>query len=193
MNTETIIEFFRKTGDILNMLVDICKDAWAQPHTPTLLAVAVGAFVLLVILRKIRNHFKPIKLFNNRVGEVEVSRKALDELVQSVCYSLGALNRPDVKIYIKRGKLCMSVSLKLESGQKLTDATGEIQTALTSAFREHMGVEKLGKIDVRILGFKGLVYKPTNKFLPPVKDDKDELLDETNPVIDIVDNPTKQS
>ena len=87
----------------------------------------------------------------------------------------------------------MTVSLKLESGQKLTDATGEIQTALTSAFREHMGVEKLGKIDVRILGFKGLVYKPTNKFLPPVKDDEDELLDETNPVIDIVDTPTKQS
>ena len=192
MNTESIIEFFKKTGEVLNTLVEICKNAWAQPHTPTLLAIAVGAFVLLIIWRKIHNHFKPIKLYNNRVGEVEVSRRALDELVQSVCYSLGALNRPDVKIYIKRGKLCMIVSLKLESGQKLTDATGEIQTALTSAFREHMGVEKLGKIDVHILGFKGLVYKPANKFLPPVKDDGDEILDETNPVIDIVDNSTKQ-
>ncbi len=173
------------------MVVEICKNAWSQPNTPMLLGVAAGAVVLLVLMRKIRNHFKPIKLFNNRVGEVEVSRKALDELVQSVCYSLGALNRPDVKIYIKRGKLCMTVSLKLESGQKLTDATGEIQTALTSAFREHMGVEKLGKIDVRVLGFKGLVYKPANKFLPPVKDEKDEILDDANPVIDIVDTANK--
>ncbi len=191
MKTETIIEFLQKAGDILNMLVEICKNAWSQPNTPMLLGVAASAVVLLVLMRKIRNHFKPIKLFNNRVGEVEVSRKALDELVQSVCYSLGALNRPDVKIYIKRGKLCMTVSLKLESGQKLTDATGEIQTALTSAFREHMGVEKLGKIDVRVLGFKGLVYKPANKFLPPVKDDKDEILDDVNPVIDIVDTANK--
>ncbi len=191
MKTETIIEFLQKAGDILNMVVEICKNAWSQPNTPMLLGVAAGAVVLLVLMRKIRNHFKPIKLFNNRVGEVEVSRKALDELVQSVCYSLGALNRPDVKIYIKRGKLCMTVSLKLESGQKLTDATGEIQTALTSAFREHMGVEKLGKIDVRVLGFKGLVYKPANKFLPPVKDEKDEILDDANPVIDIVDTANK--
>ena len=61
MNTETIIEFFKRTNDILNMLVDICKDAWAQPHTPALLAIAVGAFALLIVWRKIRNHFKPIK------------------------------------------------------------------------------------------------------------------------------------
>ena len=123
---------------------------------------------------------------------MEVSRKALDELVQSVCYSLGALNRPSVKIFLKRGKLCMTVALKLESGQTLTSATGEIQQALTTAFREHLGVEKLGKIDVRVIGFKGLIYKPANKFLPPVKDETpDAVFDESNPVIDIVDTSNK--
>ena len=110
----------------------------------------------------------------------------------SLVFDSGFMNvdvkNPDVKIYVKRGRLNMIVSLKLESGQKLTDATGEIQTALTSAFRDHMGVEKLGKIDVRVLGFKGLIYKPTNKFLPPVKD---EPLDES-PIIDIVDPSDKK-
>ena len=188
MDSQSIQNFFNEAHHILNMIIDICKEAWAQPNAPIMLAVAFAIVVVLVLWRKIKNHFKPIKLFNNRVGEVEVSRKALDELVQSVCYGLGALNRPDVKIYVKRGRLNMIVSLKLESGQKLTDATGEIQTALTSAFRDHMGVEKLGKIDVRVLGFKGLIYKPTNKFLPPVKD---EPLDES-PIIDIVDPSDKK-
>ncbi len=191
MKIDSLIEIFHKVDDILDMLVEICKNAWSHPHTPTLLGIATGAFVLLIAIRAIKHHLKPIKLFNNRIGEVEVSRKALDELVQSVCYSLGALTRPVVKIYIKRGKLCVSVALKLESGQKLTDATGEIQTALTTAFREHMGVEKLGKIDVRVLGFKGLIYKPAHKFLPPVKDENEEILDATNPVIDLVDTPKK--
>ena len=157
----------------------------------------MAAFILLIILRKIKNYRKPIKLFDNRVGVVEVSRKALDELVQSVCYSLGALNRPDVDIYTRRGRLCMSVSLKLESGQKLTDATAEIQSALTSAFREHLGVEKLGRIDVRVLGFKGLIYKPTTKFLPPApeiddEEDDDVLFSEKNPVINSVDDSKRE-
>lgn len=193
MNIESVHEFFKKVTEVLNIIFEIFKEAWKQPHAPEILTVCAGLIIVLILWRKISNYYRPIKLFNNRVGEVEVSRKALDELVQSVCYSLGALNRPDVKIYTKRGRLCMTVSLKLESGQKLTDATGEIQTALTSAFREHMGIEKLGKIDVRVLGFKGLVYKPTNKFLPPIKDEADNIIDESNPVIDIVDNPTKQA
>ena len=85
----------------------------------------------------------------------------------------------------------MTVSLKVESGQKLTDAAGEIQQALTTAFREHMGVEKLGKIDVKIIGFRGLVYKPTEKFLPPIKDDNETILDKESPVIDIIDTSAK--
>ena len=91
----------------------------------------------------------------------------------------------------------MSVSLKLESGQKLTDATAEIQSALTSAFREHLGVEKLGRIDVRVLGFKGLIYKPTTKFLPPApeiddEEDDDVLFSEKNPVINSVDDSKRE-
>ena len=192
MDTNDIHNFLESAKNFFSECAEICKEAWQQPHAPALLCGALAALALIIIIRKLRRHFRPIKLFNNRAGEVEVSRKALYELVQSVCYGLGALNRPDVKIYLRRGRLCMTVSLKLESGQKLTDAAGEIQTALTSAFREHMGVEKLGHIDVRIVGFKGLIYKPANKFLPPLKDKPEEVLDESNPVIDIVDTPNKQ-
>ena len=182
-------EIVSKTADIVNSTVEFIKIVWAQPNAPEMLGAALAALVL--IIRKAKAAYRPIKLFDNRAGVVEVSRKALDELVQSVCYSLGALNRPDVKIYTRRGRLCMNVALKLESGQSLTDATAQIQTALTSAFREHLGVEKLGRIDVRVTGFKGLIYKPASKFLPPANvddDSADVLLSSSNPIIDSVDS-----
>ena len=184
-------EIVSKTADIVNSTVEFIKIVWAQPNAPEMLGAALAALVLLVIIRKAKAAYRPIKLFDNRAGVVEVSRKALDELVQSVCYSLGALNRPDVKIYTRRGRLCMNVALKLESGQSLTDATAQIQTALTSAFSEHLGVEKLGRIDVRVTGFKGLIYKPASKFLPPANvddDSADVLLSSSNPIIDSVDS-----
>jgi len=184
-------EIVSKTADIVNSTVEFIKIVWAQPNAPEMLGAALAALALLVIIRKAKAAYRPIKLFDNRAGVVEVSRKALDELVQSVCYSLGALNRPDVKIYTRRGRLCMNVALKLESGQSLTDATAQIQTALTSAFREHLGVEKLGRIDVRVTGFKGLIYKPASKFLPPANvddDSADVLLSSSNPIIDSVDS-----
>ena len=191
MDIQLLTSYLRRIQDAADIFWQICQDAWSQPHTPLLLGIALALALLVVVSRKIRKRFRPIKLFNNKVGEVEVSRKALNELVQSVCFSLGALNRPDVEIFQRRGKLCMTVSLKLESGQKLTEATGEIQTALTTAFREHLGVEKLGKIDVKVLGFKGLIYKPANKFLPPVEDVKSEIIDGKTPVIDVVDSAAK--
>ena len=190
------IDLYIKTAsDWIESFIKVCRVAWEQPHAPALLGSALGVFVLLILIRKFKKRRKPIKLFDNRAGVVEVSRKALDELVQSVCYSLGALNRPDVKIYTVRGRLCMSVALKLESGQRLTDATAEIQTALTSAFREHLGIEKLGRIDVKVIGFKGLIYRPTTKFLPPAPESKDDdvILSDDDPVFNSGDQPKKNS
>ncbi len=177
---QSVSEFFAISFRVL-------KTAWQQPYAPEMFGIAIGILVLLILVRRFNACRKPIKLFDNRAGVVEVSRKALDELVQSVCYSLGALNRPEVEIYTRRGRLGMSVSLKLESGQKLTDATAEIQNALTSAFREHLGVEKLGRIDVKVTGFKGLIYKPSTKFLPPappIQDDDGSILTQSNPLFD---------
>ena len=189
---DNIDAYIKTAGEWIENAIKLVKTAWEQPYAPEMLGGALAAFVLLVLYRKIKNFRKPIRLFDNRAGVVEVSRKALDELVQSVWYSLGALNRPDVEIYTRRGRLNMSVAVKLESGQKLTDATAEIQNALTSAFREHLGVEKLGKIDVKVTGFKGLIYKPTTKFLPPSpeldKNDDDLLLSERDPLFDSVDD-----
>ncbi|MDY6069487.1 MAG: hypothetical protein SPI34_07185, partial [Opitutales bacterium] len=94
-------EFFSDTDNIV----------WAL----ALLAVLFAAALFV----KISNYFKPVRLFTNNSGIVEVSRSALGKLVQSVCYNLGALNKPKVKISLKRRRLNVFVSLKIESEQRL--------------------------------------------------------------------------
>ncbi len=164
----------------MKTFIEICKEAVNQPQASFYFFMVILLVSILIIWRKIRNYNKPLKLFSNISGNVGVTKKALDDLVQSVCYKNGALNRPKVEFKIKRGRLSLTVSLKVESGQKLTETTNTIQNALIKVLREHLGVEKLGNINVKIVGFKGLIYKPTNKFLPEIEtkdDDTNIMLD----------------
>ena len=115
---------------------------WAQPHSKEILAAIVCLIALLIVIRCLKKKFAPIKLFNNSAGVITVTPKALDELVQSVCYSMGALNRPSVKIYVRRGKLCMLVSLKLEMGQKLSEVSAELGSGkIGRDRRENQGLQ----------------------------------------------------
>ena len=152
-------EAYQKTTDYLEKTLQTAKDLWDKPYVKEFLLAVVAILILLVIILKIRKRFAPIKLFNNSAGIVSVTPSALNELVQSVCYSIGTTNRPSVKIYERRGRLCMQVAIKLEMGQKLADVSAILQDELTNACREHLGVEKLGRIDVKIKGFKGVLKK----------------------------------
>ena len=159
-------EVFKKCEDAAIGVADFLEAAWQRPYSKEIL-LAIGALiVLLFIIRAIRKRFEPVKLFNNSAGVVTVTRKALDELVQSVCYSMGALNRPSIKVKTRRGRLSLLITLKMEMGQKLSEVSASIQEELTNALREHLGVEKLGRIDVRIKGFRGVLKKPAVNFKP---------------------------
>lgn len=191
MNEETLekLDYFcLQAGKWAEWLVQLFKTAWAQPYSKEMFLAAFALFVVLLVFRRIKKRFRSVRLFDNRAGVVEVSRGALDDLVQSVCYSMGAVNRPEVEIYTHFGRLCMKVSLKLESNQKLMEASSYIQSALSTAFREYLGVEKLGRIDVKVIGFKGLIFKPEHKLLPPSPE-----LDKEEPIFDTVDSSPRKA
>ena len=152
-------EAAQNTPSYLERAVDMIKEVWQMPYAKELILAVVVLLVAIFIIMKIRRRFAPIRLFNNSAGVVTVTPKALNELVQSVCYSMGTTNRPSVKICQRRGRLCMQVAIKLEMGQKLADVSATLQDELTNACREHLGVEKLGRIDVKIKGFKGILKK----------------------------------
>lgn len=167
-------EFLCKLNGAAKSVFGLAKDFWELEYSAEILAAAAIIIAALVIARELRKKYAPIKLFTNSAGVVTVSRRALDELVQSVCYAAGTLNRPSVKIYSRRKRLCMRVSIKLEAGQKLAETSAELQEELTNACREQLGVEKLGKIDVEVKGFKGILKKPAKKFDPLKIDDNSD-------------------
>ena len=143
---------------------EFAREVWHQPHADLKLLIIASLIVVWIFYRKIRNYKRPIRLFSNSLGYVEVTPGALDELVQSVCYEMGTLTKPTVKVYTRRGRLCLYVSIKLEAGQKLAEVSSNLQEELTRACREHLGVEKLGRIDVKVRGFKGLLRKPVQQY-----------------------------
>lgn len=153
-------EIMEKINCYAGLIINFTREAWQRPYTKELLLGILILLILLIVIRTTRKHFAPIRLFNNSAGVVTVTRKALNELVQSVCYSMGALNRPSVKVYAKRGRLCLIISLRLEMGQNLSTISMEIQEEMIKALREHLGVEKLGSVDVRVKGFNGILHKP---------------------------------
>ncbi len=166
----SIEEFVQKIEHGVEFIARFLKTAWAAPYLKEICLAIILLLAFLIIYRFIRKRFAPIKLFNNTAGVVMVTPKALNELVQSVCYSMGALNRPSVKIRVRRGRLSLTITLKLEMGQKLSEVSAAIQEEMTNALREHLGVEKLGSINVKIGGFKGILRKPA-MIIQPADDD----------------------
>ncbi|MBO7521210.1 MAG: hypothetical protein J6T16_03110 [Opitutales bacterium] len=173
-------EAAQNTPNYVEKAVDMIKEVWQMPYAKELIVAGIVLLVAVFIIMKIRKHFAPIKLFNNSAGVVTVTPKALNELVQSVCYSMGTTNRPSVKIYQRRGRLCMQVAIKLEMGQKLADVSATLQDELTNACREHLGVEKLGRIDVKIKGFKGILKKSPIEDIEEKKSEPEDKPEEIN-------------
>lgn len=184
-------EIVSKTADIVNSTVEFIKIVWAQPERSGDVGSGVGGARAARDNPQGEGGVQAYKAFRQPRGggrgfEKGPRRARAERLLQP-----RRAEPPRRKnIYAARAPLherCIEARIRAEP----TDATAQIQTALTSAFREHLGVEKLGRIDVRVTGFKGLIYKPTSKFLPPANvddDSADVLLSSSNPIIDSVDS-----
>lgn len=155
-----VSDFLNACYDFSVETIKFFKILLSQPHAFEIFAGIVVIILLLWLARRLYLRFAPVRLFKSGIGKVEVTRAAMNSLAESVCYGIGAMNKPDVKIYSRRGRLCVDVSLVLEAGQSLAEISYKLQNSLTIAFREHLGVEKLGGVNVKILEFRGLIHKP---------------------------------
>lgn len=147
-----------------------------------LLVVLIAA---LVIWRALMRRMRGIRVFDNASGHVAVSRSALTDLVQTSCRAIGARNNPSVHLYTKRGKINVSVHLKLEAGQRLTDISTRIQDHLTETLQNTLGVERIGSIDVRVTGFKPATSSDDDQYSPLKPFAKDTTIREVESTGDI--------
>ncbi len=166
---------FDSTIDMISSFIDksieLIKLSYVYQHY--IIATIVILLVLLILIR-LKRHFSPIKLFDNNNGIVSIKKKALYELVESVCYDMGSLSKPKIKIQAKKRRLFLDISLKIESQQRLVDFTSKLQEEIQFAFVQQLGIEKVGKVNVNICDFRGLNKKPLSYYQKTLDSTKKE-------------------
>ncbi len=153
----------------MNTLNQICSFLGELGRYPYFKEVALTIFVLALILwvwGRLRRRYGAISLFNNEAGRVRVTRRALTDLVHSACFQVGAVERPKLKFKIKRRKLYIQLCMKLQSNQRLADLSTSLQDRLSESLRDNLGVDRLGRIDILITGFRGVLQTPSHLLIP---------------------------
>lgn len=118
-----------------------------------LIGACLAVAIALAILIGLRRRSRAIRVFDNQAGHIHVSNRALADLVKSACEKVGSVHKPHVRFSVQRGKLHLSVKLKLEEGKRLAEVSAALQAQLTNTLQETLSIEKIGRIDIIVTGF----------------------------------------
>ena len=113
---------------------------------------AAAAFVLMFLWAWLRRPPRVMQAFNSEGGQVLVTRRAVKDLVQRCCEELGGVGSADVTVRIRSGELHTRVELRLRRNANLKGISGYLREQIAQALTENLGVEKLGEIDILVVG-----------------------------------------
>jgi hypothetical protein len=129
----------------------------------------IALFLLIILWARMYERFKPIKVSKNGIGQIRVSRSALDGLVRMACKREYAC-QPCVRVSVTGGKINIEVRVKSKGEQPIHNLATRLQTGLAQILYENIGEDEIGSIDVIIRGLK-----PSKKALE--KDESYHLVD----------------
>ena len=116
-----------------------------------LLPLAILFVVLVVIFLKLGK--SNLLVFNNEDGKVEISKTAIQEIIQRTCEQFVEVGRARGDIRKIKGNINIKVRLKLRVKTRLQDISNELQKQITRAIRDDLGIENLGEVNVIVEGF----------------------------------------
>jgi uncharacterized alkaline shock family protein YloU len=125
-----------------------------QPFTLALILLiplAILLVVLVVVFLKLGK--SNLLVFNNKDGKVEISRTAIQEIIERTCEQFVEVGRARGDIQKSKGKINIKVRLKLRVKTRLQDISNELQHQITRAIRNDLGIENLGEVNVIVEGF----------------------------------------
>lgn len=118
--------------------------------------IGVGVFLILYSLYfLIKCSRKAIRLDSNEVGQVEITRSALNNLIHTTCARVGVEGKPSVALKISRNKMFLRLKIKMNLNDRLSEISTKLQEKLKESFDEVLGYDRVGKVDVVVVGFKG--------------------------------------
>lgn len=139
-------------------------------------ALGVLLVVLLFLLLLARRQPKSIPAFRNDAGKTEITRKALEELIKTSCSQFSAVRKSKSKIKLKGGYLHILIKIKLEGATSLQEVTTALQSQLQEVLVNQMGITKMGKVNVSVVGIKS--YGVKAKTTPAPETTIDEPINE---------------
>ena len=116
-----------------------------------LIPLAVLFVVLVILFLKLGK--QNLLVFNNQDGKVEISRNAIQEIIQRTCEQFVEVGKARGDISKSKGKINIKVRLKLRVKTRLQDISNELQRQITHAIRHDLGIENLGEVHVIVEGF----------------------------------------
>jgi len=124
---------------------------------------AVVLLCLFILWSAARREPVSIVAFDSPNGEIRVARTAINELVQRTGDMMPTVGKCSTRVHTRGDVLNIEVRIKLLVGSRLSDVSTELQERLSSTLRDSLGIERLGGIDVEVVGLTG---KIEDEYLP---------------------------
>ncbi|MEM8549375.1 MAG: alkaline shock response membrane anchor protein AmaP [Verrucomicrobiota bacterium] len=139
-----------KIGDYLQTnIVPLFQDRVLVATFAILLLVALYLLILL------RRRMSPIRVSRTHSGRIQVSRKAIRELVYSAARHVTTTSKPSVRLRKTRGKLHIVVRLRLTDQERLSEVASRLQTRVEDVLHESLSIERRTlRIDVGLIGIR---------------------------------------
>ncbi len=113
------------------------------------LAIIFGGLVILFFKWGRSN----LLVFNNEDGRVEISRAAIQEIIQRTCEQFVEVGRARSDISLSKGYINIKVRLKLRVKTRLQEISNQLQKQITHAIRNDLGIKNLSEVNVVVEGF----------------------------------------
>lgn len=134
--------------------LETSKDFLGQ-FTNLQIGVATAAFVFLIFGLRLVFKRPPTHLtaFSGEAGSVQVSRKALQDLVKAACLLNESVEAARPVIQFKNNKITTRIELRLANPQDLKAVCETVQQQITSLLHKSLSFDQIGDIQIVVKSF----------------------------------------
>lgn len=139
------------------------QDSMCEFFTPlNLILLGIFFFLVIVVVLLRKRQPESIVAYKTDNGNVTISRSAIVELVRTSCQQINQVNKPKLKVFVKRGLTHFDIKIQLTSGGCLKDVEETLQQHLRESLSKNLGIESLGNINVIVTSFKSGKIRPSS-------------------------------
>lgn len=118
---------------------------------PALFLTVWGLLALLAVLIFLRKP-RTIVLVSSKDGRLQISRHALNRLIEACCEQLKGVAAARARVIGKAGKFNTFVRLKVRPEAKLDAIHGYLTQEIAEIYRQNLGIENKGSIEIEVTG-----------------------------------------